>query len=57
MLRVIHNQPTDGHPRRVFVPYAHQDGVWKHWVVNALQPLAQQQRINDDNQGRDYAAT
>lgn len=57
MLLVIHNLPTDVHPRRVFVSYAHRNEAWKHRVMGALQPLAQQQRINDDNQGRDYAAT
>lgn len=45
MLLVIQNQPAEGHPRRVFVSYSHQDEPWKRRVVEALKPLEQQQRI------------
>ena len=45
MLLVIHNQPADDHPRRVFVSYSRQDEAWKHRVVDALKPLEQEQLI------------
>ena len=45
MLLVIHNQPADGDPRRLFLSYSHPDEAWKHRVVEALKPLEQPQRI------------
>lgn len=45
MLLVIHNQPGDDRPRRVFLSYSHQDDAWRRRVVEALESLEKQQRI------------
>jgi len=45
MLLIVHNQSSDGHPKRWVLSYLHQHEAWKHRVVEALKPLEQPQPI------------